>query len=751
MPSPFRCNFRGVARHVAGKAIALALLVGSGAGFATGAQNEQGLSTEGPRPRIALVLSGGGARGIAHVGVLKVLESLRVPVDCIAGTSMGGLVGAIYASGMPLQEMEREVRAVNWSDLFNDRPDRRDLPSRRRHDEDGAFARPEFGLRDQSIIGSGGMLHGQNMSALFDRMASRGREVRDFAKLPIPFQAMATDIGTGQSVVLDHGDLATAMRATMSVPGLMTAEQVEGKYLVDGGLVNNLPVAEARNTCGDIVIAVNLGTPLLKAPDIQSAITVGVQIVAILTETNVQASLARLKKNDVLIEPKLGDLDFGDFDQVDQLISIGIAAAQAAEPGLRKLALTEAQYDEWQSRRERPLPPPRQFSQMRIVTTGKINPEALHDAPAELPRNETEARHLVTHLYNSGDFERVRLLANGDQAIIDAIEKSWGPDYLRFGLSVSAQTGETTFFNAVVNHRKTWINALGAEWSNTLQLGQHLIFQSQLHQPFAVRSPFFIAPRIVVDSEELPIYTGDTQIGRLHRIRETAGADLGLDVWGLGDLRLGILWGRETFKDNVGGLIDEPITERTRAWSARGEIDQLDSPHFPRHGYRLRTDYINASDRPDLPYKRTRLSATFAETWRGNTLSTQLLHAKVIGVAPVADRIVLGGFHQLSGYPVGRFRADDVNYVRLGYQRIIRPPLGLEIGGIVSQFYAGGSIESARLKQSLDPLTEDGNYHAVSLFIGADSFMGPVFFGLGKSERNPVTVWLSIGVPWSPR
>jgi NTE family protein len=751
MSAPFVRIVRGIR-----VAVITAFVAGATTGSPAIAQAEQ-TARPAERPRIALVLSGGGARGIAHVGVLKVLESLRVPVDCITGTSMGGLVGAIYASGMPVTEMEAEVRAIDWAHVFNDRPDRRDLTQRRRHDEDGYFARPEFGRRGWSVVAPGGVLYGQNMSRLFSRLAARARDIDDFRRLPIPFQAMATDIGTGGNVVIDRGTLATAMRATMSVPGVMTAEWIDGRALVDGGLVNNLPVAEARKLCGDVVIAVNLGTPLLKAPDVTSALTVGIQVVAILTETNVQASLARLTPRDVLIEPKLGDIDFGSFDRVDDLIAAGVAAASVSAKALQALALSEADYAAWRASRERPPPAPDRFAGVRLSPQRHVNPEALIDGldfpPGGLP--ESAAIELATRLYRRGDFERVRVTALRDDgqriASFDAEEKSWGPNYLRFGLSMSAQTGEATFFNVVASHRHTWINSLGAEWRNVLQLGQHSILLSEFTQPLAVGSPFFVAPRLIASNEEIPIYIGTVQAGRLWRRSELAGLDVGVDIADRGDLRLGVQWGRETTEDNVGGLIDETITETTRAWSLRGEYDQLDNPSFPRQGARARLELFDARQRPTLPFRRSRVSGTVAETWRGNTFSAMAMHAHVDGVAPLADRVLMGGFQQLSGYPVGRFRADDVRFLRGGYQHMIKPPLGLELGGIVSQFYAGGSLEVARLEQSLDPFTANGIYRSASVFIGAETFIGPIFFAVGKGGAEKPTVWLSIGTPWAPR
>ncbi|MBN9423054.1 MAG: patatin-like phospholipase family protein, partial [Candidatus Accumulibacter sp.] len=318
----------------------LAALAAPVAAAGAAVESADGTPTAVPaRPRIGLVLSGGGARGIAHLGVLRVLDELRVPVDCVAGTSMGGVVGGVFASGMPLDEMERQVRAIDWSATFQDRPDRRAMNARRKSEESGYLARPEFGLRDGEILVPGGVLYGQRMEMLFARLAVRSLGIDDFSRFPLPFKAVATDIESGMPVVLDKGGLVQAMRATMSVPGVMAPMEIDGRALVDGGLVNNLPVDVARGMCADVVIAVNLGTPLLKRAEIRSVFGVGVQMVNILTEQNVRASLASLGADDVLISPELGAIGAGDFDRIDDLVAAGEAAARQRAPALRALAV----------------------------------------------------------------------------------------------------------------------------------------------------------------------------------------------------------------------------------------------------------------------------------------------------------------------------------------------------------------------------------------------------------------------------
>src|SRR5688572_999534 len=296
------------------------------------------------RPRICLVLSGGGARGAAHIGVLKVLDEMRVPVDCIAGTSMGAVVGGAYASGLPLAEMETLVAGIDSNRLFVERPPREDQSMRRKADDLGILFGLEVGLRDGEMLLPKGIVSGVQLEGVL-RGLIRTPGHRDFDKLPIPYRAVATDLETGRAVVFSEGQVVTAMRASMSVPGAIAPAESGGRILVDGGLTDNLPVGIARSMGADIVIAVNLGTPLLQRTQLSSALGVTTQMINILTEQNVQASLASLRATDILIEPELGNFSASDFDDLARAVPIGEAAARKVAPRLAALSVAPEEYD----------------------------------------------------------------------------------------------------------------------------------------------------------------------------------------------------------------------------------------------------------------------------------------------------------------------------------------------------------------------------------------------------------------------
>lgn len=256
------------------------------------------------RPTIGLVLAGGGARGSAHIGVIRVLEEMNVPIDCVGGTSMGSLVAGLYATGMSADELEAVILDIDWDDLFVDDTARADQPFRRKRDDNLALFGPKLGIgRDASLVKSG-VIAGQKISFLFESLVKERTQAEDFDELPIPYRAVAADIATARKVVLSHGDLAMAMRSSMSVPGVFEPVPHQGHLLVDGGIVDNVPVDVLRDMGADILIVVDVGGGLTAREDLNSSFAVIGQLINMLVDGNSQAQLASLTGRDVLITPR---------------------------------------------------------------------------------------------------------------------------------------------------------------------------------------------------------------------------------------------------------------------------------------------------------------------------------------------------------------------------------------------------------------------------------------------------------------
>jgi NTE family protein len=471
------------------------------------------------RPKICLVLSGGGARGAAHIGVLKVLEELRVPVDCIAGTSMGSIVGAAYASGITVAEMERLLPELSVELLFKERPPRQEQSIRRKEDDNTVLVGPEFGVSKAGLSLPKGVVSGVQLESVLRGLA-KVKGYRKFDELPIPYRAVATDLVTGKAVVFSDGELANVMRASMSVPGAVAPAEINGMLLVDGGLTNNLPVDVVRAMGADIIIAVNLGTPLLTREEVGSILGVTMQMINILTEQNVQASLASLKPTDILILPELGKYSASDFDNLLKTVPVGEAAARKVSEQLAALSLPPDQYAALRQKQLVVAPPDtRPVDEIRFANLARVNPNTVRNIMETKPGQPIDQQVLdrdLRRIYGTGDFEHVNysLLEEPGRRVlnVDAVEKSWGPDYLRFGLGLSSDFKGDAFYNLLASYRKTWINSLGAEWRNDLQVGRTSFIKSEFYQPLDERQYFFVAPRVELERRPVYVYSGDQHL-----------------------------------------------------------------------------------------------------------------------------------------------------------------------------------------------------------------------------------------------
>src|SRR5215472_14190933 len=321
----------------------------------TGAQASPGPPPPGDahhRPRIGLVLSGGGARGTAHIGVLKVLEQMHVPIDAIAGTSMGAVVGGLYASGLSARDIEKIMTSINWQDAFRDRPPREDLDLRRKQEDETFLVKYHLGVRDGHIVVPKGLIQGQKLTETLRRLTLPVARMSDFDELPTPFRAVATDLESGDSVVMGSGDLTSAMRASLSAPGVFAPVEREGRLLVDGGVADNLPVDIARSMGVDVLIVVDVGSPLVPRQELTSAPVISNQMLSILIKRNAQAQLAALGSRDILIRPELGNASAFDFGNVARVIGVGEKAARGSAAQLQARAVSEHEIQQYELHRE---------------------------------------------------------------------------------------------------------------------------------------------------------------------------------------------------------------------------------------------------------------------------------------------------------------------------------------------------------------------------------------------------------------
>jgi NTE family protein len=710
---------------------------------------------QGKRPRIGLVLSGGGARGAAHIGVLKVLEELRVPIDVIAGTSMGSIVGGSYASGQTIQNMMVDVANIKTDMLARDQPPREEITIRNKQEDWLDFIGPQFGYRDGSLRLPMGAISGVALEAVLRELALAKGDW-NFDRLPIPFRAIATDVVSGQMTVLKSGDLAIAMRASMSVPGAIAPVQIGGKMLVDGGLTRNLPVDVARAMGADVVIAVNLGTPLLKREQIVSALSVAAQMLNILTEQNVQASLASLQPQDVLILPELGDYSAADFDNMPTTIPIGEAAARKVADQLRRYSLPPEQYAlHRQSQVRNVAQDTRRVDEIRVEGVSRVNEEVVVQSMETRAGEPLDVATLdldMRRIYGRGDFEHVsyRLIDEYDRRIlaVEAFEKAWGPTYVRFGLSLSSDFRGDNAFNLLASIRRTWINRLGGEWRADVQLGNDGLLFTEFYQPLVPNQYFFIAPRLQFASAPADIFggpDGDDLAARYTVSIGTVGLDLGSQFTKYGELRVGLLAGQGEAELQIGDpiLAQYSIKRDIGAVRARLYLDQLDSTNFPRSGYVLDAQVLGSTTQLGASDSYNRWNANFlgAKSFGPHTFQLAMAGGGSFGANPLPlyDYLNFGGFLRMTGYRDGQLRNDSLAYGRLTYMnQLFKMPL---LEGV----YLGASIEGARLGNPLIPTGIQGNVASGSLFVAVDTPLGPAYLAYGRTQDGSSNVYFYLG------
>jgi NTE family protein len=704
-------------------------------------------------PRIGLALSGGGARGLAHIGVLKVLEEMRVPVHCVTGASVGAIVGGAYASGSPAARLETIVRATDWNQVFTDRPPREGISSRRKEDDYKTLFAPEFGVKQSGLVLPKGIIAGVSIEVFMRALTQSAVEINDFSRLPIPFRAVAADIETGEAVVLDRGSVAQAMRASMAVPGAIAPVEIGGRLLVDGGIANNLPIDEARKLCADVVIAVNISTPPLKREEISSALAVSLQLLNFLGKQTVDRQLASLGPRDVLIAPDLGDISAGSFERSAEAIRIGEAAARAKAEQLKRYSLPPEQYAALRGKQVAEIKGLGTVDEIRFEGLQRTNPEVLRSLvlskPGE-PLTEERIGADLRRIYGRGDFEsidyRIQQEPGRRVMVIEPREKSWGPDYLRFGVGLASDFRGENPFNALVSYRKTWLNRLGGEWLNEIQVGRDSRLFSEFYQPVEERGRLFVAPYGSVGQSLRSVFLGADKIAEYDTREARVGLDAGAVLGTWGEARIGPLWRRVRAEVDTGSPVLPSFNETLAGMRARLFVDQLDHAFFARSGYRAAASAYAADEGlgSDRNYKRLEGQLQGVMSLGAHTLNLTASGGTDLGTdMPAYETFTLGGPLRLSGYRIDEFSGRQMAFGRfMYYGRAIHLPDLLGSG-----VYMGASLEAGRISDRFDGLPPGGTIWSGSVFLGADTFLGPAYFGVGAGEAGRWSLYLLLGVP----
>jgi NTE family protein len=717
------------------------------------AQDTTPLTT--PRPSIALVLAGGGAKGAAHIGVLRVLDELHIPVDCVVGTSMGALVGATYATGMSPEEIERQVLAIDWARTVGGQGRRDRMPIKRKLATLTYTLPLEVGLSRSGVRMPGGLIVTQEIEQFIRTLVAPFRYTEDFDDLPIPFRAVATDMVAGELVILDDGDLSEAMRASMALPGVFAPVALEGKVLSDGGMMRNLPVDIGRELCGDVVIAVWMSSPPPDAAGLTSALSLVGRSIDVMIDANERLQMESLTPRDVGIDVPMGDIGSSDFTRIPEAVELGRRAAEGMRDQLLRYSVSEPEYVAWRQSLGRALAPETQLAEVRISGLKRVNPQYVraqleNAAPGAILTSEAIAED-TERIYALGDFEGVDYSLTGPPGFrvleIEPTEKGWGPNFFRFDLGMAAYEGGDMFAILRLDHDRTWMNSRGGSWHNALQLGRQSQLESDFYQPFDVRQRFFVQPILSANEDLEDLYLDRERVAR-YELRERYGqVDFGVNFGTTTQLRLGVRngWHQATLDTGVAALPELDRTDDT-SYQFRVFFDTRNSVALPTHGAFLTSRYVDSDDALGGEFDYSLIEAFYAQAFSvrgGNSLNIMVAGADTLsGELPPTELFTIGGIRTFPGLRPGEFRGSS--YWSLGARYSWRL---VELSPLSGQaLYAGIRAQVAEMRKRFDGVAPDILY-GLSGSVGGSTPVGPFLFSLGYVDGGEWRVQFTLGRP----
>jgi len=709
------------------------------------------------RPRIGLVLGGGGAKGAAHVGVLAALEELRIPVDCVIGTSMGALVGGTFAAGRTAREVEEAVLAISWQEAIARRGLRSKVPMRRKLAASTYSNSLEFGWRDGGLTAPSGFLSTQNIDLTIQYLVARSRDVTDFDQLPIQFRAIATDMQRGEMVVLASGDLARAMRASMAVPGIFAPVTIDDRILGDGGLTRNVPVDIARETCADVVIAAAVPNPVPDLEDLRSPLTLVARTLDVLIGANERQQLETLGPRDVKIVIDMGDIGSASFDRVADAIPLGHAATLAHRAELERYALPEDEYRAWRQARARPAREPVTLAGVTVQGAERVNEDFVRHTlglQAGDVVTSAEVANRITEVFALSDFEAVGYGLSGDPQLptldVELREKSWGPNILRFDLGFHIGTDMNTAFTIGGDFLRAWINERGGEIQGAARLGRTSGLDLALHQPLDVAQRWFVEPGVALQRSLEDIFSDGESVARYRLSHGWGYVDAGRVFGNHTELRAGLRAGRQSVEREI-GIPDLPeITGEGYGGAAlRFTYDTRDRDVLWQSGTLLRATYFRGMESlgTEEEYDRFEAMAVTAVPFGDSVAYLRASGGSSFGsTLPVYDAFTLGGPVSMPGFNIGELRGSNYWSAQASFLHRVA-----DISYVFGQaLFAGLNLTVADVGNRLVLAPEDPVYSAAFVLTGRTP-LGPVALSLAGTSESAWQLVFSLGRPIEER
>ena len=682
------------------------------------------------RPKIGVALEGGGAMGLAHIGVLKWFEEHHIPVDYVAGTSMGGLIGGFYATGMTPEEMQKLIEGLDWRKILDDRTPYEDLSYRRKEDQRAYPNSLIFGLR-HGLSAPAGLIAGHQIGLLIDRVTLPYYGISSFDDMPVPFRCVATDLVSGQSHVFKDGPLAIALRSTMSIPGAFSPVR-EGKAVyVDGGLLDNLPTDVVRKMGAEIVIAVHLEPAPVQADDIRSVFSVlNHSVSAVVTENEVRS----LELADSIISVPLGEFTTVDYAESESIMQRGYEAAKAKARMLEAFALNDTDWDAYfQARkaRERTELPVPQF--VKVEGTSERQAVDVARYLKGVPNKPIEPLKLdraLTRLTGVGRFDSASYWLTEEDGkaglLVRVVEKNDAPPMFQTAFEVDgSQAGNVDFTTGT---RFTFMDVAGyrSEWRTDLLLGNTYGIQTELYRPFRAESRWFFAPHADASDTTFQIYAKNDPLADYRIYRINIGGDVGYSFGRFSELRVGYEVGSLNTKLRLGTPEIPSLAGRVGQSHLHYLLDHTDDPVIPRRGFSAESNFRWFDQNPGatsaFPSMDLKLgyfqpisqpASIFVQGEGGTTFGT---------TSTGIPQFFLGGPLRLSAYGNNEFQGNQYYLFRAGYMRdlLTLPPF------VGKKVYAVGAYEIGKMYG----VTADSNLpNDVAAGFLAETAVGPFFIG----------------------
>jgi NTE family protein len=699
-------------------------------------------------PRLGLVLEGGGALGLAHIGVIQWLEEHRIPVNYVAGTSMGGLVGGLYATGRSPQEVLELVNSIHWDDVLRGVTPFDKLNYRRKEDAYQYPSTLELGLK-KGLQFPGGLNSGQEVSFILDRVALPYSEIRDFNDLPIPFACVSTDLAKDKKHVFRDGSLGLALRSTMSLPGIFDPVR-EGDHLyADGGLVDNLPVDVAKDMGADITLAVHLQTKPLNVDEPLSAFGVlGQSISTVVAITEMRG----MEQADLVIAVPLDKFSTLDYDKGEAIIKAGYDAAQSKSTMLSTLSVDE---DTWQrylaerSARRRTTPIPKFIE---VAGTDKRSAEGIEQdfaSQVNKPVDPIAIQNQILDIQGDGRFSSLTyemVTKNGEQGLeISTLEKPYAPPTVRPLIVIDGSQYNNVLFSLGARITFQDIGRYGAEWRNDVVFGTQYGITSEYYFPLHPGGNFFIAPRISATSNEFNGYTDDRNLAALYRQRQAGGGfDIGYEFGRTSELRLGYQSAYYSYSLEVGEKNVEPSVSGRQSFSRiKYQLLNVDDPVVPTTGElaNFRTQYFDAN--PGGYSNFTLTEGNFTDFIKLSDLSTIFLSAgggttygnNAVGIPAFA----LGGTQLFPAYGTDEILTNQYSIFSAGYLRQLKelPPL------IGNKLYLETKVDIGEFEK-----VSSNAYRVPGDFAGAlvaNTIFGSVIVGAAAGDSGHYRFFFGVG------